>query len=69
MYMQYDKHVQKTDMVNANNVYSTANSFLGFRIQPSKEAYKCANQPHLFPAFAVLPCEVIPLAVLYGTTE
>ena len=61
MYMQYDKHLQKTDMADANNVYSTANTltFLGFRIQPSKEAYKCENQHHLFPAFAVLPCEVL----------
>ena len=25
MYMQYDKHLQKTDMADANNVYSTAN--------------------------------------------
>ena len=24
MYMQYDKHLQKTDMANANNVCSTA---------------------------------------------
>ena len=34
MYMQYDKHLQKTDMANANNVYSTAKvlMILFFRI-------------------------------------
>ena len=63
MYMQYDKYLQKTDMANANNVYSTAKflTILFFRIQPSKEACKCANQPHLFPAFVALPCEVLVL--------
>ena len=28
MYMQYDKHLQKTDMADANNVYSTANTLI-----------------------------------------
>ena len=35
--MQYDKHLQKTDMANVNNVYSTAKFlmilFLEFNLQ------------------------------------
>ena len=35
MYMQYDKHLQKTDMADANNVYSTANTLNIFRFSNS----------------------------------
>ena len=53
MYMQYDKHLQKTDMANANNVFSTANTvFMFFEFNLQRKRANVQTSP-TFCSFAL----------------